>query len=281
MINFLISIILFAVSVFLLGVSIRYGLKGAGRLDEYFSAKANRAFTGFNWYYRFPFSIGFIPEYYFYLVIGRDNYFKTNWWPLKTSAFISVLIAVASLKSRSAVYNYFSFELVKQHGLSVLFTSGNFVWFLNIIMLLYLALFVLIIVESIKMHGIYSPARIIIYSFLSFLMADLTVIVLGLIVFFSIVYLVWKVIKFLFFSRRKSRYRDEPDTDEETTSGIFRKGLSSFKAEVKEWEQDVKSERKQKRETKKPKHKPKIRRKKPKIKRSSFDDDNIPRLHPD
>ncbi len=280
MLNFLISIVVFAASVFLLGVSIRYGLRSAGRLDEYFTAKSNRSFTGFNWYYRIPFSVGFIPEYYFYLVIGRDNYFKTNWWPLKTSAFISVLLSVAILKSRSAVYDYFTLAFVKQHGFTALFTSGSFIWFLNIITLLYFVLFVLVVIESIKMHGAYSPVRIIIYTVLSFLMADLTIIVLGLIVLFSVIYIILKIIKFIFFSSKRSRHREEED-DDETLTETWQKGLTPFKAEVKAWEQELKAGRVRRTKSKKPKHKPKIRRRKPKIKRTSSFDDDIPRLHPD
>ncbi len=280
MMNFLISIILFAFSVFLLAVSIRYGLKGAGRLDNYFSLKHNSDYPGFNRFYRIPFSIGLIPEYFFYLILGRDNYFKTNWWPLKTSAFISVLLAIAALKSRSAVINYFTFGFVKQHGVTALFTSGSFVWYLNIVSLLYFALFVLIVIESIRMHGIYSPVRIIVYSVLSWLMADLTIIVLGLVVFFTLVYLVWKVIYFLFFSRKRRRSYQEDD-DDGLVAERWQSGLSAFKKELKVWEQDIKSERVRKTKTENPKHKPKIRRRKPKIKRSSAYDDDIPRLHPD
>ncbi len=205
MLNFFISIIVFAASVFLLGVSIRYGLIGAGRADDYFSAKTNRTFPGFQWYYRLPFSLGLIIEYYFYLVIGATNYFKVNWWPLKTAGLLSLLIALATLNSRSDVIRYFSFELINEEGFTALFTSGMFVWYLNIVTLLYVALFVLIVIESVKMHGIYAPVRIFIYSILSLLTAQLTLIVLGLIVAVTLIYVAFKIIVFLFFSSRRSR----------------------------------------------------------------------------
>lgn len=276
MLNFFISIVIFSVSVFMLGVSIRYGLIGASRLDNYFSIKSGRSFNGNSWFYRLPFSIGFVLEYYFYLVIGGDNYFKTNWWPLKTSAFISILLSFAVLNSRSAVYDYYSFEMIRQQGVLSLLTSGSFTWFLNIITLMYAALFVLIVIESVRMHGIYSPVRVIVYSLLSLLMANLTIIVLGLIVFVTMVYIFFKIVWFLFFSSRRSRRRnDEPK--EESTWGILRNGLSVFKEDVREWEQGLKSERKYKKETVKPKVK--IRRTRPKIKRTYKSD--IPRLHPD
>jgi hypothetical protein len=275
MINFLISVVVFVVSVFLLAVSIRYGLIGASRLDQYFSAKTTRNFSGYPWYYRIPFSIGLIPEYYFYLVIGRDNYFKFNWWPVKTSAFLSLLVALATLNSRTAVYNYFSFEMVRQNGFSALFTSGTFTWYMNFLTLLYLALFVVITIESIKMHGIYAPVRILIFALLSVMMANLTVIVLGLIVFITIVYIAFKIIGFLFFSSRRRRNVEEPDNE---TRQFMQKGFSSFKEELFAWEDQAKPERKQRVEKIKPKVK--IKRKRPKISRNIPDDD-IPGLHPD
>lgn len=272
--NFIISIVVLAVSVFILGVAIRYGLTGAGRLDDYFSSKTNRSFYGFNWFYRIPSKVGFIPEYFFFLVIGRENYFKTNWWAIKTSGLLSILIALATVNGRSTVYNYFSLALVKNEGFLALFTSGLFVWYLNIIVLTYVALFVLIVIESIKMHGLYSPVRIFTYSLLSFLMADLSIIVIGLVVAVILIYIVFKIIVFFFFSSKKHA-DEEPD---EEASGILKRGLRSFRKEVIEWE----AERKTVSNTHINKSKPrvKVRRKKPKITRKPYKS-NIPRLHPD
>ena len=273
--NFLISIILFVVSVFLLAVSIRYGLRGAARLDEYFSQKQNSDYPGFEWYYRIPFSIGVIPEYFYYLIMDYDNYFKRNWWALKTASFIAVLVFIAGLRSHSGVTSYFSFDFLKEGGITALFTSGNFVMFMNIIVLLYTVLFILICIESIKMHGIYAPIRIAAYSLLSLMMANLTVITLSIIVFVTIVYVVIKIIGFFFRSRRRRRYDEEEE--EETAGSIMGKGLRDFKTELYQWETEGKTRPKS--DDKPERKSKKIKRKRPKIKRTYSND--IPRLHPD
>ncbi len=278
MLHFLISLVVFSVSVFLLAVSIRYGLRGAARLDAYFSQKHQSGYPGFQWYYRIPFSMGVVPEYFFALVIAYDNYFKRNWWALKTASFISVLVFVAGLKSRSAVAAYFSFSFLEGKGMAGFFTSGNFVMFMNIIVLLYAALFVLICIESFKMHGIYAPVRIVVYSLLSLMMANLTIITLSLIVFVTVIYVILKIIVFFFRSRRRRRYQDE---EEESAGSILGKGLNDFKTELYQWESEEKTKSEPSSEVK-PKKKKTIKRKRPKIKRkkSSFEND-IPRLHPD
>lgn len=275
--NFLISIVVFAVSVFLLAVSARYGLLGAGRLDNYFSQKNNSSYPGFQWYYRIPFSIGVIPEYFYAIVLGHDNYFNRNWWALKTASFISILVFIAGLKSRSAVTAYFSFQFLADGGITALFTSGNFVNFMNIIVVLYVALFVLICIESIRMHGVYAPVRIIAYSILSLIMANLTVITLSIIVFVAVVYVVIKVIWFLFFSSKKRK--KEEHEDEETAGTILSGGLRDFRAELYQWEEE---ERSNPTENYKPK---KTERRRPKItrrrkRRKNRDDDEIRRIHP-
>jgi len=280
MLNFLISIVVFAVSVFLLAVSIRYGLRSAARLDDYFSRKHHSNYPGFQWYYRIPFSMGVIPEYYYALVIAYDNYFKRNWWALKTASFISVLVFIAGLKSRSAVAAYFSFSFLEGKGITGFFTSGNFVMFMNIIVLLYAGLFVLICIESFKMHGFYAPVRIVVYTLLSFLMANLTIITLSVIVFVTVVYVILKIIVFFFTSRRQRRRRAEEEDDDPADS-VWGKGLRDFKTELYQWEKEEKSRPKTtyRQETKQKKT---IKRKRPTIKRkkSSYAND-IPRLHPD
>ncbi len=279
MLNFLISIVIFSVSVFLLAVSIRYGLRGAARLDEYLSQKNQSNYPGFQWYYRIPFSIGVVPEYFFALVIAYDNYFKRNWWALKTASFISVLVFIAGLKSRHAVASYFSLDFIEEKGISGFFTSGNFVMFMNIIVLLYVVLFILICIESFKMHGFYAPVRIVVYSLLSFMMANFTIITLSLIVFVTVVYVILKIIVFFFSSRRRRHRRD--DEEEKTAGSILGSGLQDFKTELYHWENENKSrpEPTYHQETNKKKT---IKRKKPKIKRkkSTYGND-IPRLHPD
>ncbi len=274
--NFLISIIVFAASVFLLGVSLRYGVIGLSKIDAYFSGKSNSNFPGFSLYYRIPFSIGIIPEYFYAIVLGRDSYFNKSWWALKTSSFISVLLFIAGLKSRSAVYSYFTLSFLQEKGITGLFSSGTFVMFMNLIVLLYLALFVLLCIESIKMHTRYAPIRILYYSILCILMANLTIIAISLIVFISIVYLVIKLIGFFFFS--SSKRKKEVD-DDESAGTILKGGFKEFKAELSEWENQedrkIKFRSEEKTKRKKPRR-PKISRRRKVVKNN----DDIQRLHP-
>jgi hypothetical protein len=279
MINFLISIVVIVASVFMLGVAVRYGITGAARLDNYFSQKNSSSYPGFSWYYRIPFSFGVILEYYYAIVLGHDNYFNRNWWALKTSSFISVLVFIAGLKSRTAVNAYFSMSFIQDKGLLGLFTSGNFVNFMNIIVVLYGVLFVLICIESVRMHGVYAPVRIFAYSLLCIFMANLTIITLSIIVFVAVVYVIFKVVKFLFFSSKKKKSDD--DDEEETAGSILGGGLSEFKRDLYEWEESEKENPEISYESKKVE-----KRKRPKItrrrkKRTVSNDDEIPRLHPD
>ncbi|MFK5856981.1 MAG: hypothetical protein QM503_12690 [Bacteroidota bacterium] len=281
--SFIINILLLCVSVFMLAVSLRYGLMGVTRLDDYFSQKNNSSYPGFQWYYRIPFSFGVIPEYYYAIILGHDNYFKRNWWALKTASFISVLIFIAGLKSRSAVSSYFSFSFLQDKGIFGLVTSGNFVNFMNIIVLLYVALFILISIESFRMHGIYAPIRIAAYGILSLFMANLTIITLSIIVFIAVIYLIYKVVKFLFFSSRKNKRYVEDEKEDETAASILGGGMREFKTELYQWEDEQKdnpttSFKSKTSETKKRKR-PKItRRRKRKI---VSNDDEVPRLRPD
>ena len=280
--DFIIAIVVFAVSVFLLAVSARYGLIGVRRVDEYFSQKNNSNYQGFEWHYRIPFTIGMIPEYFYAIILGHDNYFSKNWWPLKTASFISILVLIATLKSKSAVYSYFSLDFIQENGILGFFNSGNFVNFMNIIVLLYLALFVLLCIESFKMHGVYAAVRIFVYSILSLVMANLTIITLSLIIFITIVYVVIKIVVFLFFSSKKSKNREEDD--EESAGDILSKGFRDFKTDLIEWES---SEGSQTLTTNELKVKNKTKLKRPKITRrrkkrkSSTEDEDILRIHPD
>lgn len=279
MLNFLISIIVAAASVFLMILAVRYGLNYSTKIDNYFISKANGQ-EGFNWYYRIPFKIGIIPEYFFALILGNENYFNRQWWALKTSSFISVFLFIAMLNSRSSVYSYYSLELISESGFIALFTSGAFYNFLNLITLLYISLFVMICIESFRMYKLYAPVRIIMFSVLSLLMANITVITLSIIVFITIAWLVIKVIWFLFFSS-KSKRKSQDDEDDESVSDIFAGGLKTFTAELKEWENsqsynDTRTKRVEK---------PVIKRKKPKIRRVRKNivrrDDDIPKIYPD
>lgn len=280
--SFFVSIIVFAVSVFLLAVSARYGLIGAGKLDDYFSQKTNSDYDGFQLYYRIPTWVGVIPEYFYAMVLGHNSYFRKNWWALKTSSFLSVIIFIVTLGNRSAVYSYYSFEFVNTNGINALFTSGSTIMALNIITLLYLVLFAFICVESVKMHGSWAPIRIAYYSLLCLIMANLTIITLSIIIFLTLAYLAIKLIWFLFFSSRKSRRRrNEDEEDEETAGTILAGGFREFKSDLYDWESE---EDNQPSISVKPKKRVKVVRKKPRITRRrkrKVSDDEIPRVHPD
>lgn len=280
MLNFFISIVVFGVSTFLLAVGVRYGMMGLQRLDDWLMAKSGRSFDGFNWYYRIPLGIGTIPEYFYAMVLGNQNYFKTNWWALKTASFISVLFFVALLKSRGMVLTYYSLQFMGEMGFLAFFNSGTFIWYLNFITLMYLALAILIVIESIKMGGFTGLLRAGYMGLMCLLMSNLTLAVLSVIVFVAVIYLIYKVIKFLFFSGNK---RNRDDDDDESAGEILQKGLSGFKSELYAWESERKSQPK-KTEKRKPLRKPVITRKKPTVKRTSRKvnrEDDIPRLYPD
>jgi len=281
MLNFFISIVVFSISTFLLAVAIRYGTMASGRLDAWLLSKSGKDFTGFQWYYRIPFAIGAIPEYFYAMVLSRENYFKLNWWALKSASFISVFLFIALLKSRSAVASYYSLDLVSDQGWMTLFTSGTFIWYLNFITLMYLALAVIVVIESIRMAGIFSPIRVLYQGLLCVLMTNLTVITLSVIVVISIIYLIYKIIRFLFFSSKNQK--TSTHDDDESAGEILSKGFSGFKAELYTWESERKSVSVSENRTN-TRHKPVIKRKKrtvkPKVEPMNEDDD-IPRLHPD
>lgn len=278
MINLLIGIAVAAASFFFLVYSLRYGVRGGQRMDQYFSYKRNSVYPGFQWYYRIPFGIGVIPEYFFAMVLTSDNYYRRNWWAVKSSAFISALLFIALLKSRSGVYDYFSFRFVMENGFLALFTSGNFVIFMNIIALAYTTLFILLCIESIKMHGIYAPIRILTYSLLCLLMANLIMVSLSAIFFVAIAYVAIKIIWFLFFS---SNPKKEDDVDESAGS-ILNGGYQVFKTDLYRWEEENKENHHPSRqeETIQPERKkPKITRRRKK--QAEPVEEDIPRLHPD
>lgn len=286
--SFIINILIAAVSAFLLIVSVRFGVRGAERLDDYFSAKTNSDNQGFQWWIRIPTVVGMIPEYYYAMILGHDTYFKKNWWPLRASSYIAILLFLATLKSRSVVLSYFSFDFISQNGLAALFTSSGLIMFLNIITLMYISLFVLICIESFNMHGVYAFARIIYYSLLCLLMANLTIITLSVIIFVIVVYVIFKIIKFLFFSsnrRRRRNYKNDDDDDESATD-ILKGGFKEFKQDLKDWEDDNKTSvninvtRKNKTKTTSQKR-PKVTVRRKRKKNTVEDNDDIPRLHPD
>lgn len=282
MIKFLLYIISFVGSVFLFSMAIHYGLKLSERWDAKISSKLNRNFDGFNWFFRIPFSIGVIPEYFFYLVLRSDNYFKTNWWALKLFAFNTFLVFIAAISNNSVVNKYYSYSYYAENGINALFTSGITFWYLNLLTLFFLAIITLIIIESIRMHGWYAPVRIILYSMLSFFMAAVTLMVLSLVITITVLYIAYKVIKFLFFS---SSHKKKVDDDDEDVSDQLNNSYRRFRAELYAWESSYKtSNRTTKREIKKPtikRKRPKVERKPKPKPRPKYEDDDIPRFYPD
>ena len=278
MLRFILFLFAFTATVFLLAAAIRYGLKGVARWDQKISDRSGRTFTGFPWFYRIPFSIGVVPEYYFYLVIGRDNYFKPNWWALKTSGFLSFLVFLAFLTNRTEATQYFSLQTLTEGNILTYFTSGVTFWYLNLINLLFAVVFVLIVVESIRMHGWYAPVRILFYSLMSFLMFVLTIVTMFVIIMVTALYIAYRIIKFFMTSSRRRR-RQQVDDDDDVSDQLNNR-FRIFRAELYTWEAErrtTRSNRQKDRKTEVKRKRPKIkRRQKPKQKK-----DDIPRFHPD
>jgi hypothetical protein len=281
MLNFFMYFIGSLVAVFLLAVTVRYGLKGAGSWDERISYRQNRSFRGFNWFFRIPFAIGVVPEFYFFLVLGNNNYFKTNWWALKAAAFVTFMLFLAGLSNRGDLALYYSFAAADAETPWLALSSLTF-WYLSFINLLYLSIFVMVIIESIRMHGWLSPVRIGMYGLLSVFISVLTFFTLSMIILFTLLYVAYKIIKFLFFSssRKRRAQEDEDDDVSEKLNNSYR----IFRAELYAWEDELKGERKIKAEE----NKPKVKRKRPKIIRKPIPkrkprakDDDIPRFYPE
>jgi Ca2+/Na+ antiporter len=185
------------------------------------------------------------------------------------------LLFLALLQNRAGVSIYYSLALFYNKGWTAYFTSGSFVWSLNLITLMYLAMFVLIAIESIRMSGWFAPVRILYYSLFCFMMALLTIAVLYSIVALAILYLVITFVSYLLFKSRKRKRTEENEI------GFFKESFSNFRTELIEWEKNRKNQPKTSRV--KPKRKPFIRRKKRvtnSINEAETADD-IPRLYPD
>lgn len=276
MLDFFMYLVGGAISIFALAFSIRYGLKGAGNWDSYVASRKYNASEGFGWYYRMPLSIGVVPEYYFFLVLGRENYFKRNWWALRTAAFVTFLLFIPILTNNSTVQSYYSFKFIAEEGISAFFTSGVTFWYLNMLNTLYATVFVMITIESIKMQGWYAAIRIPIYTTLTAFLSVLTLIVLSGIIALTVLYIAYKLIKLFFF---KSKKGSDEDYDDDSTNSLKNK-YRLFRAELLQWE---KSQASVSRTTRKVK-KPKIKRKRPKVERepkAENSNDDIPRFHPD
>ena len=153
-----------AAVVYAASMAIRFGLRLAYAWDDRISNKIRGHHTGFQWYYRIPTSTGVIPEFFFFLVLGRKNYFTNGWWPLRTSFFISLLLFLAALLGRSTVERYYSQAFIAENGFTAYLNSGAAVWYLNMVNLLYLGVFVTLVVESIRMHHGWAPIRILLFT---------------------------------------------------------------------------------------------------------------------
>ena len=194
---------------------------------------------------------------------------------MRTASYLSFLIFIAALFSRTAVQNYYSLSFLQEHGLSILFTSGSSFWYLNIVNGLFVLLLVMLCIESIKMHGWWAPFRIFFYSVLSIFMASITLIVLILIIAASILYIAYKIIKWFMSSRRRIKVDEANDDTNEKLNNTYR----SFRAELYEWEKERKAIRPVKKEKRK---KPVIKRSRKKIERDPSPlNDDFPRIHPD
>ena len=285
MLTFIMLLIGLAVSVFSIAMATRFGLRGANAWDQRICNKLNSSFTGFNWHFRIPLSIGVIPEFFYFIVLGNRNYFSTQWWALRAGSYLSLLLFIAAVFNRSAVESYYSLSTITENGITVLFTSGSAYWYLNMVNMLFIGLFVLIIIESIRMHRGWAPVRSILYITMSILMAVITLSVLILLIAVSLLYLAYKIIKFFMTSTRRRRAAARDD-DDDGASEKLNNNYRRFRAELYAWENDRKAsrnERKTDRNEHKENKKPVIRRKRPKIKRkpkSKPKDDDIPRFYP-
>lgn len=260
-----------------MGFLTRYGLKVAGLWDERICNKRNSTFYGFQWYYRIPWAIGVVFEFFFFRVLGGDNYFKTNWWAIRTSAYLSFLLFLAMLTSRGTVEAYYSLSpLVEGESTAAILMSNSTVWYLHMINILYLIVGVLITFESIRMHGWLAPVRMLLYGLSCIFISIITIIVLALLIALTLFYLAYKIIKFFMSSRRRHRKYD----DDESTPEILNNSYRRFRAELYDWEAERKNTLPERRKEKEPE----VKRKRPKIKRKPRKkpkNDDIPRFHPD
>lgn len=284
MLRFILLLISLAASIFTLAMFIRFMLRWATAWDQKICNKLNSSFTGYKWHIRIPLSVGVIPEYLYFLVLGRKNYFNTNWWALRIASYLSLLIFIAVLFDHSAVRAYYSLSTISELGISAYFNSGSAFWYLNMVNILYLALFALISIESIRMHKWRASIRIFMYTFMSIGMAMISLAVLILVIALSLLYIAYRIIKFFMSSRKRIRRNDDDDDDDgdnptENLNNAYRR----FRAELYAWEDERRLNppvRTNKRE------KPVIKRKRPKIERKPKTkpepkDDEIPRIYPD
>ena len=254
MLRFIMIMIGMAAAVFTTSVAIRYGLKGALAWDNRICNKLNRNYT-------------------------FENYFSTQWWALRASAYVTLLLFFGTIFNWSIVESYYSFALISENGFSALFTSGSTVWYLNMVNILYFLVFTLIVIESIRMHKAWAPVRIVMYTVFGALMTMITLSVIALIIVLTLLYIAYRIVKFFMTSRRR-RNRHSDNDDDDDASEKLNNNYRVFRARLYAWEKDRHNIPIEKKEIRKPV----IKRKKPKIKRKPKPrpkNDDIPRFHPD
>lgn len=277
MLRFILLLIGLAAAVYTMALAIRYGLKGSLAWDRKICDKRNAGFRGYNWQFRIPTSVGVIPEYFYFLVLGRHSYFNARWWALRAAAYISLLLFLAILVDRSTVQSYYSFSLIREYGFTSLINAGSSIWYLNMINILYSFLFITITVESIRMHAWLAPVRILFYSILSILIASISLTSLTLIIALSLLYVVYRIIKWFWTSRKRVKVSGHDDQNEITEK--LNNSYRRFRAELYAWEKEQKEN---KHVIEEREHNKEVKTRRPVIVREAVrKDDDIPRFHPD
>jgi len=276
MLRFILYLIAGTAAVFMLSYTIRYLLKASYSWDTWICKKRGTSFCGFRWHYRIPWAIGVVPEFFYFLVLGRNNYFNARWWSLRASAYISFLLFLAIIFAKNTVADYYSLSYFRENGILAYIEGSSSFMYLNLVNFLFVALFILILFESIRMHAGWSPVRLIFYTLLCAMMAFVNVLVLALLISFTFLYVCYKIIKFFLTSRR--RYKVDVDNDDSPSDKLNNR-FRRFRAELYEWERD----RKATIDVEKEERKTVIKRKRPRIERKpkkKYIDDDIPRIYP-
>jgi hypothetical protein len=276
MLRFILFIIGGIASVLLFALMIRYLLKLSFSWDSRICSKLKSSFCGFRRHFRMPTVIGVLPEFLYFLVLGRDNYFNARWWALRMASYTSFLFFLAVLFRKSVVETYYSPTFFSENGLAAYLGGSSGMWYLNFVNLLFVALLFVILLESVRMHKGWAPVRFILYSLMASFMAYITIITMSLIISLTFLYICYKIIRFFM---KSGRHPDIEVDDNDSPSDKLNNRYRRFRAELYEWE----AERKADRRARSKKKKTMIRRKRPKIKRKpkkKYADNDIPRIHP-
>ena len=169
---------------------IRIGLILGRRLDLCFRKILQSRFRGFTGYFRLPFRIGLILEFSFYLILGRKNYWQSNWWSLKCTAYIMLLFFPVLLLSCQHTLSLISLILLPD-GLLTLFETNTFLsWVLVVLMSAETLVIILLVVESILMHYFLAPVRIVLYSILLSLFGAFSLISLFALLLYPVIWII-------------------------------------------------------------------------------------------